>query len=57
MTRPDLGAERPGHPSETRQWAEDMRRHTTEVSGKRFWVALVIIVAALVGYALLLYAR
>lgn len=57
MTRPDLGAERPGQPSETRQWAENMRTHTSDVSERRFWLALVLIVAAIAGFALVLYLR
>lgn len=57
MTRPDFGAERPGEPSETRQWAEDMRTHTGETLGRRFWLAVAVIIAVLAGFALALYLR
>lgn len=50
----DLGPERPGgHASDTRQMSDVARTiHPTRVSGRTFWIALVLIVAALVVFFL-----
>jgi hypothetical protein len=48
MTMPDLGAERPGQASETRQMVERGRTQTgADVSGKAFAIALIIILLAI----------
>lgn len=49
MTMADLGPERPGAASETRQWAEhERRRHDAQVvSNRRFLIFLSLIVIAL----------
>ncbi len=50
----DLGPERPGQASETRQMTEaDRAMHPTGVSGRAFWVFLVAIVAAIVMFFVL----
>ena len=57
MTMMDLGPERPGHPSDTRQMTEQGRARThtdANVSGRKFWIAFVIIAAAIAAIALLL---
>lgn len=58
MTMMDLGPERPGQPSETRQMGEQGRAQThqgeVKVSGRQFVIALVIIAAVIAGLALLL---
>jgi hypothetical protein len=53
MTMMDLGPERPGNPSETRQLGEFGRAATDHytVSGKTFWIALVVIAALIVVFA------
>jgi hypothetical protein len=54
MTMADLGPERPGQASETREWGERQRTeqpHT--VSNLRFFIVLALIIAALVAFALL----
>ena len=49
----DLGPERPGHPSETREWVERGRTETPyRFSGRRFFILLAIITLALVVFAL-----
>ena len=48
MTMPDLGAERPGQASETRQMVERGRTQTDgELSGRAFAIALIIILLAI----------
>ncbi|MGE0401774.1 MAG: hypothetical protein AB7T06_34045 [Kofleriaceae bacterium] len=58
MTMIDLGPERPGQPSETRQMGEQGRAETHQgdvnVSGRQFVIALVIISAAIAMFAYLL---
>ena len=57
MTMIDLGPERPGHPSDTRQMGEQGRRpHPTDarVSGRAFWIVVLIIAIAFVAIWLLL---
>ncbi len=50
----DLGPERPGQASETREMGElDRARIPAKLSGKYFWPALVVIVAILVAVSLL----
>jgi hypothetical protein len=54
MTMMDLGPERPGQPSDTRQMGEYGRATTEEqihVSGRTFWIALVVIAALIAVYA------
>jgi hypothetical protein len=55
MTMPDLGPERPGAPSETRQMVERNRMETeqTRVSTPAFFIALGAIVLAILGIALI----
>jgi hypothetical protein len=54
MTMPDLGPERPGQPSETRQMGERSRTETgTEISTPAFLIALGVIVVAIVVIFLL----
>jgi len=59
MTMPDLGPERPGAPSDTREMAT--RAHTEPgastqqlMTGRSFWIALVVVAAAVALFALLL---
>ncbi len=56
MTLPDLGPERPGQASETRQMVETRRATETgaEVSNPAFLIALGIILAGIVVAFLLL---
>jgi len=55
MTLPDLGPERPGEATETRQMVERGRTETgAEISGKAFLIALISIALAIIGIALLL---
>lgn len=56
MTVPDLGPERPGAASETRQMGERSRTEAGQpnVSGRSFLIALVVIAAAIVAFALAL---
>lgn len=58
MTMIDLGPERPGQPSETRQMGEQGRAKTHQeevnVSGRQFVIALVIISAVIAVFAFLL---
>lgn len=58
MTMIDLGPERPGQPSETRQMGEQGRakthREEVNVSGRQFVIALVIISAVIAVFAFLL---
>jgi hypothetical protein len=58
MTMMDLGPERPGQPSETRQMGEQGRAKTHQeevnVSGRNFVIALVIVAAAIAVFAYLL---
>lgn len=56
MTLPDLGPERPGHASETRQMVERRRATETggEVSNPAFLIALGVIVVGVVIAVLLL---
>lgn len=57
MTMLDLGPERPGPASETRQMGEQGRRAATEqahVSGRSFWIALLVIAVAIAVFALVL---
>lgn len=55
MTLPDLGPERPGEATETRQMVERGRTESgAEISGKAFLIALLVIAAGIVGVALLL---
>lgn len=53
MTMIDLGPERPGQPSDTRQMGEYGRAATEDfhVSGRTFWIALVVIAALIAIYA------
>lgn len=55
MTMLDLGPERPGHASETREWADGGRAatETPRVSNRSFVIALAVILVALVVFALL----
>ncbi len=57
MTMIDLGPERPGPASDTRQMS-DLDRATTyeqsDVSGRQFWIAFAIIVVAVAVFAFLL---
>lgn len=49
MTVPDLGPERPGQPSDTRRMSEvDRVMQPARVSGRLFWVALALILMAVV---------
>jgi hypothetical protein len=53
MTMLDLGPERPGQASETRQWAErGQTENPSRVSNRRFFIVLAIIVVALLLFAL-----
>ena len=53
---PDLGAERPGEATETRQMAERQRTESgAHVSDRRFLIALAVILGAIVVFALILY--
>lgn len=55
MTLPDLGPERPGNASETRQMVERGRTETgAQVSTPAFFIALGVILAAIVAIALFL---
>ena len=56
MTLPDLGPERPGQASETREMVERRRATETggEVSNPAFLIALGVILAAIVLVVLLL---
>lgn len=55
MTMPDLGPERPGDPSETRQLVERGRTQTgAEVNGSAFVLGLVAVLLAIAGLVLLL---
>jgi hypothetical protein len=55
MTLPDLGPERPGHPSETRQMGERGRTETgAQLSNPAFLIALAVIVVGVVVVLLLL---
>lgn len=58
MTMIDLGPERPGQASETRQMGEQGRAQThkgeVDVSGRQFWIAFAIIVVAIAVFAFLL---
>ena len=55
MTMPDLGPERPGQASKTRQLVERGRTDTgDEVSNRTFFIALAVIVALVAALALLL---
>ena len=59
MTMMDLGPERPGHASDTRQMTEAGRAsaHTdANVSGRKFWIAFVVIAAVITVIALVLRA-
>lgn len=54
MTLPDLGPERPGQPSETRQMVERGRTENgAQVSNPAFLIALGVIVAGIVVFLLL----
>ncbi len=57
MTLPDLGSERPGAPSDTRQLVERGRTYSgaANVSGGAFLIALAVVVAF--NVALVLLAR
>jgi len=51
MTMADLGPERPGQASDTRQMSDvDRMVHPTRVSGRAFWILLAVIVVALVVF-------
>jgi hypothetical protein len=51
MTMADLGPERPGQASDTRQMSDvDRILQPTRVSGRTFWIALVLIVVAIVVF-------
>lgn len=54
----DLGPERPGQASDTRQMGEQDRAETHQgdvnVSGRQFVIALVIIAAAIAAFAYIL---
>jgi anti-sigma-K factor RskA len=59
MTMPDLGPERPGAASDTREMTE--RAHTQPgastqqlMHGRTFWIALAVVAAAVALFALLL---
>jgi hypothetical protein len=56
MTLPDIGQERPGDASETRQLVEHRRATETgaEVSNRSFLIALAVIVIGIVIVVLLL---
>lgn len=56
MTMPDLGPERPGQASDTRQMVERGRTESgaAEVSGRAFAIALLAIAVVIVALALLL---
>lgn len=55
MTMADLGPERPGLASETREWADRGRRdqEAQAVSNRRFVIFLVLIVIALAVFFIL----
>lgn len=55
MTMADFGPERPGAPSETREWADrDRRRHDAQVvSNRRFLIFLSLLVIALALFFIL----
>lgn len=53
MTMADLGPERPGEGSETRQWVERSRTNqesSPAISTRFFFIAVTLIVAALLVY-------
>ena len=51
MTMADLGPERPGQASDTRRMSDvDRIVQPARVSGRLFWVALVLIVIAIVVF-------
>ena len=55
---PALGPERPGHPSDTRQWGERNRTESgVQVSNRRFAIALAVVVVVVGVFALVLYLR
>lgn len=55
MTMADLGPERPGQPSDTRQWGERGRTdaEAAAISTRRFFILLAILVVALVVFFVL----
>ena len=55
MTMLDLGPERPGQASETREWGERGRTNSDphHVSNRRFFLLLALIIVGLVVFALL----
>jgi len=56
MTMPDLGSERPGEATETRQWADRSRTESgANVSDRKFLIALAVIVVVIAIFALALY--
>ena len=59
MTVPDLGPERPGHASETREMVERMRTESggATVSGRSFWIAFAVIAVVIALFALLLQLK
>ncbi|MFN0251071.1 MAG: hypothetical protein ACKV2T_29620 [Kofleriaceae bacterium] len=58
MTMIDLGPERPGPASDTRQMGEQGRAQThkgdVDVSSRQFWIAFSIIVVVIAVFAFLL---
>ena len=58
MTMIDLGPERPGPASETRQMGEQGRAKThqgeVDVSGRQFWIAFAVIAVAIAIFAFVL---
>jgi hypothetical protein len=55
MTMLDLGPERPGQASETRQMSDlDRMTPATKVSGRAFWIAVAAIVVGIVVLVLVL---
>ena len=58
MTMPDLGSERPGEATETRQLAERGRTEPggeTNVSDRQFLIALAVIVIVIAVFAIVLW--
>jgi hypothetical protein len=55
MTMPDLGPDRLGHASETRQLAHRARTESSaHVSARAFWTAFAVILLAIALFALIL---
>ena len=53
----DGGHDMRGEATETRGMAEQARRELDPVGNRAFWVALIVIVLGLLGFAAVLYLR